>query len=291
MGWVRAGADYEVSLEKGKVVCRNIKGTRLKAMPKALKEHDAVIGLRQLAEWLKRHEESCKAEVERWMVRSLPVPAVVLREVWADEVWRANLTDVVIVPVTKDGKWQTEKAGFLRDATAGKGLGIVDLDGESKRLDAQRVAIPHPVLLPDLADLREFATDLGVKQGTLQLFREVWHRPDGEAEQRAEAARFSGAKFQQLRHVQTRAMQHGYRVQGGMATLRVWEGGAPIAASVWIGEGDPSYETETGELFFSDEEGGGIPLGKIPPVTWSEGMRLAATLHAGRFVEKEGDDQ
>ena len=290
MGWVAAGSDYQVSLDKGKVVCRNAKGTRLKTLPKALKEHDAVVGLRQLAEWLKRHEESCKAEVERWMVRSLPVPAAVLREVWADEVWRANLTDVVIVPLAKDGKWQTEHAGLLRDAGGSKGLGIVDLDGESKHLDAQRIAIPHPVLLPDLDDLREFATDLGVRQGTLQLFREVWRKPGGEAEQRSAAALFAGAKFKQLRHVQTRAMQHGYRVQGGMATLRVWEGGRPIAASVWIGEGDPAYETETGDLFFSDPEGRVVPFEEVPPVTWSEGMRLAATLHAGRVVE-EGDDQ
>jgi hypothetical protein len=290
MGWVAAGADYEVSLDKGKVVCRNAKGTRLKSMPKALKEHDAVVGLRQLAEWLKRHEQTCRAEVERWMVRSLPVPAEVLGQVWVDDVWRANLTDIVIVPLGKDGKWQAGRAGLLRDAGGGKGLGVVDLDGESKRLDAQRVAIPHPVLLPDLAELREFATDLGVHQGTLQLFREVFHKPEGEAGQRAETRRFSGAKFKQLRHVQTRAMQHGYRVQGGMATLRVWEGGAPIAASVWIGEGDPGYETETGDLFFSDPEGGVLSFDVVPPVTWSEGMRLAATLHAGRVVEEEGQE-
>ena len=76
-----------------------------------------------------------------------------------------------------------------------------------------------------------------------------------------------------------------------MATLRVWEGGAPIAASVWIGEGDPAYETETGDLFFADPEGQLVPFEKVPPVTWSEGMRLAATLHAGRVVEEEGDNQ
>lgn len=289
MGWVAAGTDYEVSLDKGKVVCRNAAGKRLKTLPKALKEHDAVVGLRQLAEWLKRHEESCRAEVERWMVRSLPVPATVLTEVWADEVWRANLTDVVVVPVAGDGRWEIDRAGLLRDAGGAKGLGIVDLDGESKRLEATRIAIPHPVLLPDLADLREFATDLGVRQGTLQLFREVWHKPEGETEQRAEVRRFAGARFKQLRHVQTRAIQHGYRVQGGMATMRVWEGGSPISASVWIGEGDPAYDTETGDLFFSDQEGGQVPLDQVPPVTWSEGMRLAATLHAGRVVEEEGD--
>ncbi|MGC4815563.1 hypothetical protein ACLQ29_34125 [Micromonospora sp. DT228] len=74
MGWLAAGADYEVSLERGKVIARNRQGGLLKGLPKALRDTDVVIGLRQLSEWLKRHEVSCRREVEQWVVRSLPVP-------------------------------------------------------------------------------------------------------------------------------------------------------------------------------------------------------------------------
>ncbi|MBG0562257.1 DUF4132 domain-containing protein [Actinoplanes aureus] len=287
MGWVPAGADYEVSVDRGKVVARTVRGKPLKSMPKALKDHEAVIGLRQLVEWLGRHEASCRAEAELWMIRSLPVPAAVIAQVWADDAWRALLRDAVVVPVT-GGAWDVAAAGLLRDADEAKGLGVVDLDGESARITAETVAIPHPVLLPDLDDLREFAADLGVQQGLVQLFREVWRKPATEADQRRELRRYAGARFKELRHAQSRATSAGYRVQGGTAVCRVWEAGRTIVASVWIGDGEPSYETETFELTFTDAGGQAIATGDVPPVAWSEGMRMAATLYAGRVVEEEG---
>jgi len=289
MGWMPAGADYEVSLDGGRVVCRTAQGKPLKSMPKALKEHESVVALRQLAQWLRRHEISCQAEVERWMIRSLPVPTAVIGQVWADEAWRAALRDLVIVPVQADGGWDAAAAGLVRDADEAKGLGVVDLDGESGRITASTVVIPHPVRLPDLDDLREFATDLGVEQGTLQLFREVWRKPPGEADQRRELMRFSGARYKELRHVQSRASTLGYRVQGGTAICRIWEDGAQISASVWIGEGDPGYETELADLVFADAAGQPLPAVAVPPVAWSEGMRMASALHAGRAVEEEGE--
>ncbi|NUT36880.1 MAG: DUF4132 domain-containing protein [Hamadaea sp.] len=291
MGWVAATADYEISLDRGKVVARTAQGKALKSLPKALKDHEAVVGLRQLAEWLRRHEESCRSEVERWMVRSLPVPSAVVRRVWADEAWRSALRDLVIVPVGPDGDWDLSAAGLLRDADVGAGLGVVDLDGESARITAETVAIPHPVRLPDLDDLREFAGDLGVEQGTLQLFREVWRKPAGEAEQRRELARYAGARFKELRHAQSRAASLGYRVQGGTAVCRVWEAGATVVASVWIGDGDPSYETVAADLVFADAGGQGIASAAVPPVAWSEGMRMAAALHAARAVDEEGESR
>jgi hypothetical protein len=283
MGWVPAGADYEVSVDRGKVVARKAQGKPLKALPKALRDHEAVVGLRQLIEWLKRHEASCRAEVERWMIRSLPVPAAVIAQVWADESWRAVLRDLVVVPVRADGTWDVAAAGLLRDADEAKGLGVVDLDGESTRITAGTVAIPHPVLLPDLDDLREFAADLGVEQGTLQLFREVWRFTPGD-----DLGRYSGARFKELRHVQSRATAAGYRVQGGTSVCRVWESGVTVLASVWIGDGDPSYETETGDLVFTNAAGEALAPEAVPPVAWSEGLRMAAALHAGRVVEEEG---
>ncbi|GAA2881715.1 hypothetical protein Acy02nite_16320 [Actinoplanes cyaneus] len=283
MGWVSAGADYEVSVDGRKVIARTAAGKPLRSVPKAIKDHEVVTGLRQLIEWLARHEASCRAEVERWMIRSLPVPAAVLTQVWADEAWRAALRDLVVVPVGAD----PGAAALLRDADPDKGLGVVDLDGESTRLTAEQILIPHPVRLPDLADLREFAADLGVEQGTLQLFREVWHKPADEAGQRRELSRYSAARFKELRHVQSRATSAGYRVQGGTAIVRIWEDGRPVIASVWIGEGDPGYETETSDLSFTDAAGERLATAEVPPVAWSEGLRMAAHLHAGRVTDEE----
>ncbi|GAB2617706.1 hypothetical protein Aab01nite_31170 [Paractinoplanes abujensis] len=289
MGWVQAGADYEISVDKGKVVARKGGGKPLKSLPKALKDHEAVVGLRQLVEWLRRHEASCRGEAERWMVRSLPVPVALVAQVWADETWRAVLRDAVVVPITDDGEWDVAAAGLLRDADPVSGLGVVDLDGESARITARSIAVPHPVRLPDLDDLREFAADLGVEQGLLQLFREIWRKPEAEAEQRAELRRYAGARYKELRHVQSRATAAGCRVQGGTAVCRVWEGGTTVVASVWIGDGDPGVETETSELSFADVSGDPIAPADVPPVAWSEGLRMAATLHAGRVADEEGD--
>lgn len=283
MGWVAAGADYEVSVDGRKVIARTAAGKPLKSVPKAIKDHEAVAGLRQLIEWLARHDAACRAEVERWMIRSLPVPAAVLAQVWADEAWRAALRDLVIVPVGAD----LSTAALLRDADPESGLGVVDLDGESTRFTAEQVLIPHPVRLPDLEDLREFAGDLNVEQGTLQLFREVWHRPETEEDQRRELSRYGGAKFKELRHVQSRATSGGYRVQGGTSVCRIWEDGRAVTASVWIGEGDPAYETETSDLSFTDANGERLATADVPPVAWSEGLRMAAHLHAGRVADEE----
>jgi hypothetical protein len=289
MGWLAVGADYEVSLDQGKVIARNRQGKVLKSLPKALRDTDAVVDLRQLSEWLKRHETACQREVEQWMVRSLPLPTAVIGEVWADEAWRAPLRDLVVVPVDDAGRWGTDRAGLLRDADPDKGLGVVDLDGETTRLTATLVVLPHPVRLPDLADLREFAADLGVRQGTLQLFREVWTRPEVEDDQRREVSRYAGGRYKELRHVQARATSAGYRVQGGAVSVRVWEDGVPVVASVWIGEGDPLYETETGPLYFTDPAGKAVALTAVGPVAWSEGMRMAAALYAGRVVDEDGE--
>ncbi|WP_344129020.1 DUF4132 domain-containing protein [Luedemannella flava] len=289
MGWLPTADGYEVTLQGGRVVCRTDKGKQLKSLPKALKEDEVVVGLRQLAEWLARHETSCRAEVERWMIRSLPVPAEVLGRVWADEAWRAALADAVVVPVDEAGGWVLDDAGFLREADVTRGIGVVNLDGESVWLDAAQVAIPHPVRLADLDDLREFAAELGVAQGTTQLFREIWHKPTDPAEQSRAQSEYAGGHFAELRHLTSRATKLGYPIRGGYATCRVWENGALVTATVWVGSDDPSYETQTGDLAFTDPQGEPLPNTAVGPVAWSEGMRMAAGLYAGRVVKEESE--
>jgi hypothetical protein len=290
VGWLAAAGGYEVTLESGEVACRNAAGRRLKSVPPAIREDPVVVGLRQLTEWLSRHEGLCRAEVERWMVRSLPVPAAVLRSVWPDEAWRAALTDLVVAVPDADGGFDPDGVGFLRDVDD-QGVGLVNLDGETVRVPATQLLVPHPVLLPDLDDLREFAADLGVRQSVDQLFRATWTRPAGLDPQATSVGEYSGGKYEELRHVVARASTHGYPVRGGYAVCRVFEAGRTVEARFWVGSDDPDWETETGDLVFTDRSGTGLRLVEVGPVAWSEGVRMAAALYAGRVVEQAGEDK
>lgn len=111
MAWLAAGEGYEIALVDGRVVARGATGRQLKALPKALRDHPEVDRLRQLAEWLDRHAAACVAQVDGWMVSSLPVPTALLARVWRDEAWREALRDMAVVG---DGP---DEVGFLRDAT------------------------------------------------------------------------------------------------------------------------------------------------------------------------------
>ena len=280
MGWVSAG-DYEVALDDGKVVCRNAAGRVLKSVPPKIAEDPAVLGLRRLTEWLERHERQCLADVERWMVRSLPVPFAVVTRVWSDPAWQAALRDLVVTGA--DG----EVAGFLRDADPERGLGLVDLDGDSVRITPDLVRLPHPVLLEDLEELRGFAVELGLTQRAHQLFREVWHKPATLDAEATSVEEYAGGAFKEQRFLHGRVTQLGYRVRGGNAVCSVLEDGRAVEARVWVGDYEGYEEAETGPLVFTDPAGRVLRLGQVGPVAWSEGMRMAAALYAGRDIEDE----
>lgn len=289
MGWIATlDSSYEATVEEGKVVCRNAAGKQLRTIPKQLKDDPAVLGLRQLVEWLDRHAAECRESAERWMVRSLPVPSTLIAQVWADEAWRRVLRDLVVVPVGEDGAWDRDEAGFLRAADE-RGVGVVNLDGDSVRLDAARIAIPHPVLLADLDDLREFGLELSVQQSLDQLYRETWAPPTGLDPTHTRITEYSGGHYDQLRQLTQRATKLGYRVRGGYSVCRVFEQGQSVEARVWLGADDPFYSAETGDLEFADAAGKSVTLGRLGPVTWSEGHRMAAALYAGRAVKTEGE--
>jgi hypothetical protein len=281
MAWLATAGGYEVTLDGDTLVCRNAAGKTLRTVPKALRDDPVAIGLRQLTEWLARHEAQCRADVERWMVRSLPVPAALLAEVWADEAWASAARNLVVTAVGAD------QVGFLRDAGE-KGIGIIDLDGETVRLDAEQILIPHPVLLDDVDDLREFAADLEFTQAIDQLFRETWARPADLDPAAASVGTYSGGHYEELRHLTARASKAGFRVRGGYAVCRVFEDGQVVEARSWVGSDDPDSPTDTGDLVFTRPDGTALTLGQVGPVAWSEGTRMAAGLYAGRVVEQEG---
>ncbi|MFI6444061.1 DUF4132 domain-containing protein [Kitasatospora sp. NPDC050543] len=283
MAWVAAGSGgHEVTLgADGKVVCRNAAGRQLKSVPPKLADDPALTGLRQLTEWLAGHRERCRQDVERWMVRSLPVPAAVITAVWADEAWQEVLRDLVVTGA--DG----EVAGFLRGADPERGIGVVDLDGDTVRLAGAEIRIPHPVLLEDLDELREFAVELGVSQQVQQLYREVWHRPEGREPTATEVTEYAGGRYKELRELLGRCARLGYRVRGGYAVVPVVEAGVPLEARLWVGDYYEYDACETGSLSWTNTDGKVLPLGSVGPVAWSEGMRMAAGLYAGRTIDGE----
>jgi len=279
VGWLDAASGYQVRLgDGGRVQARNAKGKVLSAVPASIKDDPRVVQLRQLSEWLARHEAECLSAVDGWLVRSLPVPRALITEVWADEAWASALRDLVVVA---DGE-----AGFLRDADPGRGLGVVTLDGDTVRLRPEVVSIPHPVLLEDLAELREFGAELGVEQKVQQLFRQTFARvphPVGKSS----VEDFSGGRFAEVAHVVGRCRSLGYPVRGGEAVYSAFEGGRVVEARYWIGADYPEGEAWTGGLRWSLEDGTALPLSDVGPVAWSEGMRMASAIHAGRVVAEE----
>ncbi|WP_329562367.1 DUF4132 domain-containing protein [Kitasatospora sp. NBC_01266] len=284
MGWLAAGEGYEVALVEGRVTARSTAGRaagrQLKTLPKALREHPEVDRLRRLGQWLERHAASCAAQVDAWMVSSLPVPTALLAQVWPDAAWQAALRDLAVVGD------DPEEVGFLRDATAEGELRLVNLDGETVRISPVTVTLPHPVLLPDLAELREFAAELGVVQAVDQIHRAVWLKPQRLAAKATEVRDFAGGTFPSRFGLAARASSLGYRVSGGYATCRVRDTERTTEAAVWIGEPYWDGDSQTGGLGWRDLDGRAIALPEVPPVAWSEGMRMAAALYAGRTVEE-----
>ncbi|WP_411103984.1 DUF4132 domain-containing protein [Streptomyces sp. cmx-4-9] len=287
MAWLAAGEGYEIALVEGRVAARSVTGRsagrQLKTLPKALKDHPEVDRLRRLSAWLDRHAAACVAQVDGWMVSSLPVPTELLVRVWRDEAWRSALRDLAVVGDDPD------EVGFLRDATDSGELKVVDLDGETVRLSPRTVTLPHPVLLPDLDDVRDFAAELGLVQQVEQIHRATWHKPAGLAAHATEVRDYAGGVFPTRFSLAARATGLGYRVSGGYATCKVRDTGRGTEAAVWIGE--PYYEeqTTTGSLTWHDEDGRAVRLAEVGPVAWSEGMRMAAALHAGRTIEEGGN--
>lgn len=290
LAWIDAGGGYQLSLQGEKLVCKNAKGKVLSAVPKDVRDGDVAEQLIALREWLETHRAECRETVETWMLRSLPVPRHVLAQVFPDPAWKTLLENAIVAPMAADGAPDLLSAGFIKAADAEKGLGIVDLDGESRWLAGETVALPHPILLDDLNDFRTLAAELALSQGLSQLFRETFARAkivDAESESVGD---FDGGEFDLLMQALNQCRKLGYRVRGSNAICRVFEQGRIVEARYWVGDGDPQYETETGQLVFVDGHDASLKLGEVGPIAWSEGMRMASAIYAARKVEKEESD-
>ncbi|MBI3272405.1 MAG: DUF4132 domain-containing protein [Planctomycetes bacterium] len=299
LAWIPAESGYSLALEAGRLVCRNPAGKRLASVPKPVRDGEAAARLDELRDWLSEHERACAETAAAWMLRSLPVPRAVLEAIWPDPAWRRCLENAVVTPqspgsshvatahasASASAASAAVTAGFLRGVHPERGLGLVDLDGETHWLPAAGVAIPHPVLLPDLADFRALAAELDLRQGLPQLFREIFPRPSDLAADHTTLGEYSGGRFAQLMHAVGKTRALGYRVRGGFAVSQVWEAGRPVEARFWIGADSPEMETATGDLLWVDERERVLRLREVGPVAWSEGVRMAGAIYAARVVE------
>ncbi len=287
--WITADKDYKIALEDGKLVCQNPKGSKLASVPKWLKDGEAAQQLLGLKDWLAQHEAECRDTLELWMLRSLPVARTVLVSIWPDPTWSGLLKNLVVCAM-KDGEIHQEESGFLLNVDAKKGVGIVDLDGETQWIKSEAVALPHPILLEDLNDFRELTVELGFDQALDQLFRQTF-KPSEEDLEKNSIHEFSGGKFEMLNHAMGLCRRLGYRVKGGSATCPVLENGKLTEARFWIGADAPEYETYTGDLLFTDERERSVPIREVGPVAFSEGMRMASAIYAKRVVKEETEEQ
>ncbi|MBE1487439.1 DUF4132 domain-containing protein [Plantactinospora soyae] len=250
----------------------------MKTLPKALRDHPEVDRLRQLAEWLDRHRADCLARVDAWMVSALPVPTGLLARVWPDPAWQGVLRDLVVVGD------DPEQLGLLRDVTDQGELRVVDLDGETLRLSPRTVTLPHPVLLPDLVELREFAAELGVTQRVEQLHRATWTKPadlDGSA---TWVPDFRQARLTSRSAVTARASTLGYQASNAAVSCRIHEAGRIVEASVWINGEYWENQLTMGDLSWRLRGSRPMRLADVGPVAWSEGIRMAASLSGGQPV-------
>lgn len=285
--WVEAEGGYALGLDGERLVCRNSKGTVLKSVPSKVRKGQVALELLEVRDWLKEHRAECREQVERWLLRSLPVPRAVVQAIWPDPAWRSVLR-YLVVAAYRDGQRDPDRVGLLLDVDAERGCGIVTLDGETEWIAADELALPHPILLEDLEDFRELCGELGYEQGFDQLYRETFTR--SASEEKGEATRrddFGGGKFEEQRFAIGRARSRGFRVSGGYAVCPVHEEGRNVLAQFWIGVADPYEEAVTGELTWTDEDDQAIPISALGPVAFSEGMRMASVIHAGRKLESE----
>lgn len=284
--WLEADKKYALGIDDGKLVARNPAGKKLSSVPKELKETDLAEQLTALCEWLADHRMECLRRVETWMLRSLPVPCDVVRQIWPDPDWSDMLRNLIVTPADAKGKANAAQTGILRDVDAKKGIGVVDRDGETQWIATAQLLIPHPILIDGLDELREIAVDMNFTQEIEQIFRPIF-APTKDQKDATRIADYGNGKFDQLNFASALCKRLGYPVRGGYACCKVWENAKPLEARYWIGDDQPEGETYTGELIFVDSEQKPQKIGAVGPVTFSEGVRMASQIYAKRKVEKE----
>lgn len=288
LSWVTAG-DYTLTLDGTTIVCRNAKGKDLKSVPAKVKKLEEYARLESLSLWLRQHDRTCADTVRGWFLRGETVRSTLISAVWEDRSWRSCIENLA---VSAELAPQGKVTGLLRDAGADV-LRIIDLDGETVEVPVgdTDVTVPHPVLIDDIEEWREFIVELGVEQGTDQLFREIQVKPGTAQEQRAAVCRYSEATYSKGLVLIGRSRGAGYGASINEVSTEVTEPGTGRVVTVvlevhcW----SPTEEAVLGDVSFLDA-GDAMDLSDVGPLAWSEGMRMAHFVYAGRSTDTDTDE-
>ncbi|CAM3316101.1 DUF4132 domain-containing protein [Stackebrandtia soli] len=271
--WRPTPSGHEIALDGSTLVCRNSKGRLLKAVPPAVRKSAEATELLALREFLERHERECLATVETWMLGAFAIPVALLADLWPDPSWRAALTDLAVTTEP------SAEPGLLRELGSGR-VGVVNLDAETEWLETEKIHIPHPVLIEDLADVREFAAELGIAQSASQLTRDVHAKPESVSGNTVRD--YANGQFDSPSELRARVARYGFAIRGSYAICHASDDGVELQARFWIGDSSDYYESVTGDLLWVGSDERTVPLTAVGPIAWSEGIRMAELIYAGR---------
>jgi hypothetical protein len=282
--WI-AGEGYSFALDGDTIIARNAKGRELKTVPAKAKKLPEFEQLDNLRVFLAQHKKHCRSEVTGWFLKGLPVPLTVVAAVWPDAMWRSYLKDLVVT-VQPDGP-----AGLLREVDDQQ-VRIVDLDGETLKLPLHQdttMLINHPAVLTDIEEWREFAVELGIVQGIDQLFRDLYTKPSDEQSYHKAISAYSDGTYDKAAVLLGRSRSGGFATSLQEVSVVVVEDGEETTASLDVNAWDPLEDAHIGHVHFY-REGKPLALADIGPIAWSEGIRMAAFVYAGRSVDVAKDN-
>lgn len=277
--WIPAAHGHELALDGTTLRCRKSNGQILKSVPRTARYSTVGEELSELRERLVRHESTCRATVDSWLLAGVPIPSALLARVWPDPAWRCCLEHLV---VTVEGQ-----TGLLADVTEAGRTTLTGLDGATFTASPGPVTLPHPVHLLDADRWRKVLESQDAAQGIPQLTRQTHRRPAEAQPEATSVDDYAGGRFERLQEATARAAEHGFAVRGGSAVLDVADDGVRVQARYWVGADDPKEPTTTGRLVWVDAAERPLTLAEVGPVAWSEGVRMAALIHEGRQPDEQ----
>jgi hypothetical protein len=270
-----------------------------------MRDRETAQDLDEVAHWLVDRDAICADQVIEWMVRGTSLSTDELASLEADRDWSWALSGVILesaepIADDADGPLAEESPaggdairGFLQGVAAGRGVGILGLDGTTQWVNRRRWTIVHPALLADRGAWRALAAEAGVAQHVQQLSRDVYLRDPHQHPDRDVTARLSLPVAQTHRPAgpsRTAADPNAPDLnapdldrdpvsrdrrarQAAAAAEQVetfWQDGSWLSAQFTVEAGGI-------RIAFRDEDGRPMRLAAVRPVVWSEAVRRAIT--------------
>ena len=109
-------------------------------------------------------------------------------------------------------------------------------------------------------------------------------KPDDAVGRQQAVRAYSDGRYEKAQVLIGRSRGGGFTTTMQEVSLIVVEDGVEVRISLDIDAWDPWEGGTIGELSFY-QDGQSLPLEKVGPITWSEGIRMAEFVYAGRTGE------